>query len=48
MVEVEALPSDRPVGVRLRALLRYALRCQSLKCVNIEPAPGTDGVTVTA
>jgi hypothetical protein len=47
VVELVGLPSDRPVGVRLRALLRYALRTQSLRCVSIEPAPGPGGGAAT-
>lgn len=32
-------PLDRPIGVRLRLLLKHALRAQALQCVHIEQAP---------
>ena len=34
---VEALPSDVPAVVRLRRLLKYALRSCRLRCRRIEP-----------
>ncbi len=37
------LPDDRPVALRLRAMLKNALRQQRLRCVEILelPAPGS-------
>jgi hypothetical protein len=39
------LPSDVPVGVRLRRLLKVALRAFHLRCESIGPAKPADGPT---
>ena len=33
---LRALPSERPVEVRLRLALKYLLRAQALRCVSME------------
>lgn len=41
LVELEALPDDlAPAAVRLRRLLKVALRAFRLRCVRAEEAPG--------
>jgi hypothetical protein len=42
ILELEALPSDRPLAVRLRLLLKDLLRRQQLKCVRLS-APADAG-----
>jgi hypothetical protein len=44
---VEALPDDVPAAVRLRSLLKRALRSFRLRCVSVAPAAKTSA-TATA
>ena len=45
VITLELLPSTVPTPIRLKRLLKYALRCLGLKCTRIVPA--TDGVEKT-
>jgi hypothetical protein len=45
VLTLEALPSDRPLAVRLRLLLKDLLRREQLKCVRLDwpgPKPAPD------
>jgi hypothetical protein len=43
LLVLEALPSDRPVAVRLRNLLKTALRRDELRCVRVTELPAVGG-----
>ncbi len=42
LIELEALPDDIPVPVRLRRLLKVALRGFRFRCRSIGPVPAKD------
>lgn len=48
VIVLRPLPSDVPLGVRLKGVLKYALRAADLKCVEAVEVPAGKGVELAA